>query len=75
MEHLIQLIFSMKLEIIRGDDRLIMCYFGYCSEDRLCGGRGGSRRPVRRPLRKRMVIVAAKIVKNGGVVEYGDRFC
>lgn len=75
MEHLIELIFSMKLEVIRGDDSLIMCYSGYCLEDRLCEGRGGSRRPVRRPLRKKGVIVATKIVKDGGVLEYGDRVC
>lgn len=53
----------MKLEIIGGDHRFVMCHSGYYLEVER------SRRPFRRLLRKMMVIVASKIVKNGGILD------
>ena len=64
-------------EVIGGDDWFIMCHSDYYLENRL-GTKIEAGRPVRRLLRKTMIIAAAKVVINGGILDifwkFGKRF-
>lgn len=66
-ECFIELISSVRLEVTEGDDWFIMCCSGYYLENRL-GAKVKAGRPVKRFLRKLMVIAAAKVVRNGGIL-------
>lgn len=59
--------FQCEIEVIGGDDCLIICPSDYCLDNRL-GTKVEAGRPVRRLLRKTMMIPATKIVRNGGIL-------
>ena len=60
--------FHHESEVIGGGDRFIMCHLDYCLENRLWT-KVEAGRPVRRLLRKMMVIAAAEVVINGGLLD------
>lgn len=70
--------FHHESEVIGGDDWFIMCHLDYYLENRL-GTKVEAGRPVRRLLRKTMVIAAAaEVVIIGGILDIfwkiGKRF-
>lgn len=69
--------FHHESEVIGGGDWFIMCHLDYCLENRLWT-KVEAGRPVRRLLRKTMVIAAAEVVINGGILhifwKMGKRF-
>ena len=61
--------FHHESEVIGGGDWFIMCHLDYCLENRLWT-KVEAGKPVRRLLRKTMVIAAAEVVINDGLWIY-----